>query len=352
MITVGVVADEVDEPLTVETFRLALGAVAATSGRPVIVRDLPAATITDDDDPVVPDPIPVVVDAGPDLSGTEGSSVALTGSLTGDGTSGAPLQWTAANPACTIAEPGALTSSITCPDEVTTTVTLTVSLPDGSTVADSAALVVANANPTLTVVAPVDGQQVAIGAAISPTVELDDPGPADVLACSVDWGDGSAVTSCDQPHVFAASGTRTITVTVTDGDGGRAQATVGIEVLAPEPGNFEFHGFYAPVANVPAVNVVEAGSTVPLKFSVGGDHGLAIFTERYPASAWRPCNGGPTGPLEPTGLPGGATLTYDPMSGRYQYNWKTSKAWAGQCRTLVVRFVDGTQVTAEFRFKP
>jgi alpha-tubulin suppressor-like RCC1 family protein len=352
VVTVDVVADEVDEPLTVETFRLALGAVAATSGRPVIVRDLPMATITDDDDPVVPDPIPVVVDAGPDLSSTEGSSVALTGSVTGGGSSGAPLQWTVANPACTIAEPGALTTSVTCPDELTTTVTLTVSLPDGSTVADSAALDVANANPTLTVLAPVNGQQVAFGAAISPMVELGDPGPADVLACSVAWDDGTAVTSCDQPHAYAVAGPRTITITVADGDGGSAQATVGIQVLPPDPTHFEFRGFYAPVANVPAVNVIEAGSTVPLKFSLGGDHGLAIFAQGYPASASRPCNGGPTGPLEPTVLPGGATLTYDSSSRRYQYNWKTSRAWVGQCRTLVMRFVDGTEVTAEFRFKP
>ena len=126
---------------------------------------------------------------------------------------------------------------------------------------------------------------------------------------------------------------------------------MGIEVVPPEPSKFDFDGFYAPVANVPAVNVVEAGSTVPLKFSLGGDHGLSIFAEQYPASASRPCDGGPTGPLEPTVLPGGATLTYDSISGRYQYNWKTSDAWAGQCRTLVLRFVDGTEVRAEFRFK-
>ncbi|HSB85976.1 MAG TPA: PxKF domain-containing protein, partial [Ilumatobacteraceae bacterium] len=122
--------------------------------------------------------------------------------------------------------------------------------------------------------------------------------------------------------------------------------------LPPAQSDFEFDGFYAPVVNVPTVNVVEAGSTVPLKFSLGGDHGLAIFAEGYPASASRSCSGGQTGPLEPTALPGGATLTYNSGSGRYQYNWKTSDAWAGQCRTLVVRFVDGTQVTAEFRFKP
>jgi hypothetical protein len=272
--------------------------------------------------------------------------------VTGDGSSGFPVQWTVANVACTIADPSALTTSVTCPDETNTTLTLAVALPDGSTVDDGAALTVANANPTIAVAAPVDGQQVAVGVAISPAAQLGDPGRSDVLACTIDWGDGSAATSCDQQYAYSIAGARTITFTVVDGDGGSARATVGIEVVAPAQPGFEFHGFYAPVANLPAVNGVEAGSTVPLKFSLGGDHGLGIFAEHSPASASRPCNGGPAGPLQPTALPGAATLTYDATSGRYQYNWKTSDAWAGQCRTLVLRFVDGTEATAEFRFKP
>jgi hypothetical protein len=114
---------------------------------------------------------------------------------------------------------------------------------------------------------------------------------------------------------------------------------------------FPFDGFYAPVDNVPTVNVVKAGSTVPLKFSLGGDFGLDIFAAGYPASSWRSCTGGATDALEETVQPGSATLTYDASSGRYHYNWKTLKSWAGTCRTLVLRFADGTEVTAEFRFK-
>jgi hypothetical protein len=351
VIAVGVVADEIDEPLTVETFRLALGDVSAASGRAVVVRDLPVATITDDDEAVVPAPDPMAVDAGPDPSGIEGAPLPITGTVTGDGSADAALHWTVANPACTIADASALATTVTCPDETTTTVTLSADASNGSTAADSATVVVSNADPTLAVVAPVSGQQFEVGAEVTPVVELGDPGIADVLACSIDWGDGSAATSCDQPHAFSVAATPTITVDVTDGDGGSARATVAITVVAPTRPHFEFVGFFAPVANVPKVNVVEAGSTVPLKFSLGGDHGLAIFAQGYPASGSRSCNGGPIGPLTPTGLPGSATLTYDAWSDRYHYNWKTSDAWAGQCRTLVIRFVDGTEVTAEFRFK-
>ena len=109
--------------------------------------------------------------------------------------------------------------------------------------------------------------------------------------------------------------------------------------------------FYAPVDNPSVVNLVKAGSAVPVKFALGGDFGMDIFATGYPASASRPCAGGLTDALEETATPGSATLTYDPGSGRYHYNWKTDKAWAGTCRTLVLRFVDGSEATAEFRFK-
>jgi hypothetical protein len=63
------------------------------------------------------------------------------------------------------------------------------------------------------------------------------------------------------------------------------------------------------------------------------------------------CTGGTLDTLEETALPGQAALTYDAASGRYHYNWKTQSSWAGTCRRLVLRFADGTEKTAEFRFK-
>jgi hypothetical protein len=121
----------------------------------------------------------------------------------------------------------------------------------------------------------------------------------------------------------------------------------------PDPGWF-FDGFHAPVVNPPHVNVVKAGSTVPLMFGLGGDHGLDIFEPGYPASARHACEseeGAIEVSLVATTTPGGSTLTYDPASGRYHYNWKTDRRWGGTCRRLVLRFADGTEVVAEFRFK-
>jgi hypothetical protein len=45
---------------------------------------------------------------------------------------------------------------------------------------------------------------------------------------------------------------------------------------------YTFAGFFAPVDNRPIRNTVKAGSAVPVKFSLAGDHGLAIFTAGYP----------------------------------------------------------------------
>jgi hypothetical protein len=38
-------------------------------------------------------------------------------------------------------------------------------------------------------------------------------------------------------------------------------------------------------------------------------------------------------------------------SGNWEYNWKTSKGYAGTCRVMVLTLKDGSQHTAEFKFK-
>ena len=40
---------------------------------------------------------------------------------------------------------------------------------------------------------------------------------------------------------------------------------------------YNFRGFFAPVQADPVLNVVKAGSSVPLKFSLGGDQGLKVL---------------------------------------------------------------------------
>jgi predicted extracellular nuclease len=116
---------------------------------------------------------------------------------------------------------------------------------------------------------------------------------------------------------------------------------VGINLIEP----FAWSGFLSPVTEW---HTVRAGSAVPLKFSLGGDRGLNIFSAGSPGSV--PCEGGVSTLYEPTVTPGASSLTYDALSDRYTYVWKTQKEWSGSCRQLVVSLADGTSHTAMFRF--
>ena len=112
-----------------------------------------------------------------------------------------------------------------------------------------------------------------------------------------------------------------------------------------------FTGFFSPVDNAPIVNTAKAGSTIPVKFSLGGNRGLAIFASGYPKATKGACTAGdPVAPVEETTTSANG-LTYDPSSDQYKYNWKTPKDYAGSCYRLEVRFTDGTTFSASFRFK-
>jgi uncharacterized repeat protein (TIGR01451 family) len=114
---------------------------------------------------------------------------------------------------------------------------------------------------------------------------------------------------------------------------------------------YAFQGFFPPVANPPNINVVTAGSAVPVKFSLGGNQGLDIFAAGSPSSAPIPCDGGALSSEIPTVTAGSSSLSYDSVTGQYVYVWKTESAWAGTCRRLTVQLNDGTAHTALFRFR-
>jgi hypothetical protein len=115
---------------------------------------------------------------------------------------------------------------------------------------------------------------------------------------------------------------------------------------------FDFSGFFPPVDNPPAVNVVNAGRAIPVKFSLSGDKGLDIFAEGFPVSQQIECiDGAPTSDIEQTVTGGGSSLSYDAEIDTYTYFWKTEGSWAGTCRRLIVRLSDGSERVAFFKFK-
>jgi probable HAF family extracellular repeat protein len=119
-------------------------------------------------------------------------------------------------------------------------------------------------------------------------------------------------------------------------------------LLTPVRG-FTFTGFLRPIDNSPTLNVRNAGAAVPVKFGLGGDHGLGIFASGYPRSQQVACQSGALmGDAEQTVTPGRSALRYDPSSDQYIYVWATDKAWAGECRQLQLKFTDGQTQTATF----
>ncbi|MBI5825202.1 MAG: PxKF domain-containing protein [Chloroflexi bacterium] len=114
---------------------------------------------------------------------------------------------------------------------------------------------------------------------------------------------------------------------------------------------YPFTGFFQPVDNLPTLNIVNAGRAIPVKFKLAGDQGLNIFPIGYPASTSVACGTTAEDVIEETVTAGSSSLSYNTTTGQYTYVWKTNKAWAGTCRTLVIKLNDGTYHRANFKFK-
>ena len=143
-------------------------------------------------------------------------------------------------------------------------------------------------------------------------------------------------------------GTTTVNVTALDGAGNQSTASFTVTVNA----GYHFTGFFSPVDNLPVVNTVNAGQAIPVKFSLGSNRGLNIFAAGFPASQRVACSSGaPVSPIEETVNAGASSLSYDAAADRYNYVWKTDRAWKGQCRKLILTFNDGTTREALFQFK-
>ncbi len=165
------------------------------------------------------------------------------------------------------------------------------------------------------------------------------------LPAASDLVDGNVAVTCTPVSGSAfAIGSNTVSCSATDAHNNTGTSSFKVIV------SYAFNGFFRPIDNLPVINVTKAGSAVPVKFSLGGNMGLAIMAAGYPRSVAMACNGSVSDTVEETVTAGGSSLSYDATTGQYIYVWKSEKAWSGTCRQLQVMLQDGSEHLANFSF--
>ena len=203
-----------------------------------------------------------------------------------------------------------------------------------------------NAPPTVDAGGP---YAVVEGGSVVVTATGSDPN-GEALSYAWDLDNNGSFETPGQSATFSAAlltapDSRTIRVQVTDGGGLTATDEATVVVI------YNFNGFFQPIDNLPVLNVVRAGSAVPVKFSLGGNKGLAIFEAGYPKSEAIACDSTvPVSGVDETSTAGSSGLSYNAITDQYTYVWKTEKPWANSCRQLVVKLQDGTFHRANFKF--
>ena len=137
------------------------------------------------------------------------------------------------------------------------------------------------------------------------------------------------------------------------GGGGDAQVTVRTSVFSTwNVGKLSYalQAGLEPVNLQPVVNTTKAGSAIPVRFSLGGNRGLDIFSAGFPQTSVVTCGGGPKDEIELTLRLAKSVLVYEPHIRQYVYAWKTDKSWKG-CRDLILKFKDGSSTTATFNLR-
>jgi uncharacterized repeat protein (TIGR01451 family) len=198
---------------------------------------------------------PPTANAGPDVSGNEGSAIALHGSVSDPDTGDiATAHWTYtavsgvdAGATCSFDNANAADTTITCTDDGTYKATLTATDKSGKTTTDDATVTVANVAPTVTA-QNATPSPFALGTSVTATVNFTDPGSNDTHTCSINWDDGTTTAgvvvepsgsnpgTCTATHTYTTAGVNTATFTVTDDDGGSSNATVQFVVYDPSGG--------------------------------------------------------------------------------------------------------------------
>ncbi len=167
----------------------------------------------------------------------------------------------------------------------------------------------------------------------------DEPGGSGLASCAGTVADGAAVDT-------GSVGEKAFRVDAADAAGNSAVARSVYRVV------YDFEGFLRPVRNRPQTNRRLAGLPVPIRFELGGDHGLDVVEEGWPRVAQIECGSGEEpADGEPANHPRWfRELAFRRRKERYVFMWRTERDWAGTCRQFMLKLGDGTVKRADFEF--
>jgi hypothetical protein len=181
---------------------------------------------------------PPTASANGPYSGSEGGPIALVGNASDPDNDPLIHTWSYAagldvdaGASCTFSAPSSLDTTITCTDDGTYTVTLSVNDGTAPTVTSDATVTITNTKPTAAIIGPVAGSVFPIGTTIQFIGSYADAGANDSHTAFWRFGDTStppqAVSngSVSTSHTFTTTGVFGVKLAVTDDDGGLAEAT-------------------------------------------------------------------------------------------------------------------------------
>ncbi len=168
-------------------------------------------------------------------------------------------------------------------------------------------------------------------------------GSATVSPNASDALSGLTFVGC-RPAVTSSVGRKSLLCIATDSAMNETDQVVDYIVAWP------FTGFVGLNA-APALNPAKTGGSIQVTFSLGGDRGLAILEAGSPTSQPISCGASASASTALKPAAGAASsLSYTTRTDTYTYDWKTEKSWAGTCRQLSVKLVDGTERRLNFQF--
>ncbi len=295
---------------------------------------------------------PAVGTAPANSSGSEGGTLTTSGSFTD--VPADPITLTKTGDGTLVDNrDGTWSWSLATTDDASGSVTVTADDGDGGKTTSTFTYAAGNVAPTISAlsVTGITGAACTTGNAVGLKFTVTDPGSADTMTGTINWGDGSSSEaftsrSVHTSHAYAA-GSYTITVNVSDDDGGAAAPQSALVVL-----NYALGAIQTPF-NVDGTSVFKYGSTVPVKVRITDCAGapvpglaptikVALASSATPSTAINETVDS-TSAADTTGV-----LRYDATAGHYIYNMATKSLPDGDGKYVVTVANGGTQVTQKF----